>query len=94
MLRHFDDLLDLLVEPFGGFYSICRVEIAVMERRELLELLLDVLALDLLDDIANVGLEVDLVRIRSSDGGKPSRRRVVVLPLGDIKEVNVILKRR
>lgn len=61
-----DDLLDLLVEPLSSLDSIFRVEIAVVERRELLQLPLNLLEVHILDDLLNVGLVLDLARVGSS----------------------------
>lgn len=61
-----DNLLDLLVKPFSGLNSVLGVEIAVVERRELFQLLLNLLEVHILDDLLNIGLVLNLARIGCS----------------------------
>jgi hypothetical protein len=70
MLAFLDSLLDLLVEPLSSFNSKGRVEVAVVERGELLKLLLNVLDVDFFDDIIDVGLVSQLVGEFAGRAGK------------------------
>lgn len=72
MLALLDSLLDLLVEPLSSFNSEGRVEVAVVERGELLELLLNVLDVDLLDDLVDIGLVSELLGEFAGGAGETS----------------------
>lgn len=93
VLALLDNLLDLLVQPFGRFHAICRVEVTVVERRELLEPLLNGLLVDVLDDIVDIGLEDELIGEFACCGGQAGGWCwAVILPFSDVEEVNVVLE--
>ena len=84
-----DDLLNLLVEPLGGLDSIAGVEVAVVEGREATQLFLGFLEVNIVDHFLH-GVFVFDGRGEVTSGHDASRR-LVVLPVCDIKEVDVVL---
>lgn len=90
MLALLDDLFNFLVQPLRSLNAVARVEVAVVEGREFLELLLHGLGLDFADHLCDVGLVGEFGGVGGGEGHEAGCW-AVVLPFCDVEEVDVVL---